>query len=56
MINRFAALHVNLRAEEGIDDANRRALVLDAIRQTESTPSLLGVSGHLLTAATKSAA
>ncbi|GAA2747746.1 class I SAM-dependent methyltransferase [Kitasatospora cinereorecta] len=36
--------------EEHLDDADRRAVVLDALRRTESVPSLLGVSGHLLTA------
>ncbi|GHI09621.1 SAM-dependent methyltransferase [Streptomyces cellostaticus] len=33
-----------------LDDPARRELVLRALRRTESVPSLLGVSGHLLTA------
>ncbi|WP_369260223.1 class I SAM-dependent methyltransferase [Streptomyces sp. R35] len=33
-----------------LDDPGRRESVLRAVRQTESEPSLLGVSGHLLTA------
>ncbi|MFI5530573.1 class I SAM-dependent methyltransferase [Kitasatospora sp. NPDC051853] len=33
-----------------LDDEERRAVVLEAVRRTESEPSLLGVSGHLLTA------
>ncbi|WP_220040125.1 hypothetical protein [Nonomuraea aridisoli] len=32
-----------------LDDPERRALLLDAQRSVESVPSLLGVSGHLLT-------
>ncbi|GAA3598285.1 hypothetical protein GCM10022419_097100 [Nonomuraea rosea] len=32
-----------------LDDPERRALLLDAQRSMESVPSLLGVSGHLLT-------
>ncbi|WP_369387600.1 class I SAM-dependent methyltransferase [Streptomyces sp. CG1] len=36
-----------------LDDPERRRLVLAAMRQTESVPSLLGVSGHLLTAGTR---
>ncbi len=35
---------------EWLDDPERRAAVLDALRRTESEPSLLGISGHLLTA------
>jgi SAM-dependent methyltransferase len=34
-----------------LDDADRRADVLRALRLTESAPSLLGVSAHVLTAA-----
>ncbi|TDD45869.1 class I SAM-dependent methyltransferase [Nonomuraea terrae] len=34
-----------------LDDPERRALLLDAQRSVESVPSLLGVSGHLLTVA-----
>jgi 2-polyprenyl-3-methyl-5-hydroxy-6-metoxy-1,4-benzoquinol methylase len=34
-----------------LDDPARRADVLDAMRATESVPSLLGVSSHVLTAA-----
>jgi SAM-dependent methyltransferase len=37
---------------EWLDDPDRRALLLDAVRRTESVPSLLGISGHLLTAGT----
>lgn len=37
---------------EWLDDPERRELVLDTVRRTESVPSLLGVSGHLLTAGT----
>ncbi|WP_055590944.1 class I SAM-dependent methyltransferase [Peterkaempfera griseoplana] len=37
---------------EWLDDPARRAMALDAVRRTESEPSLLGVSSHLLTAAT----
>ena len=33
-----------------MDDPHRRDVVLSAMRQTESVPSLLGISGHLLTA------
>lgn len=33
-----------------LDNPAQRAAVLDAMRLTESVPSLLGVSGHLLTA------
>lgn len=33
-----------------LDDPQRREVVLAALRSTESEPSLLGVSGHLLTA------
>ncbi|MFS1303894.1 class I SAM-dependent methyltransferase [Streptosporangium longisporum] len=36
-----------------LDDPERRALVLDAQRRLESVPSLLGVSGHMLTLARK---
>jgi len=36
---------------ETLADPTRSALLLDAMRRTESVPSLLGVSGHLLTAA-----
>ncbi|MFE5853032.1 class I SAM-dependent methyltransferase [Streptomyces sp. NPDC056500] len=36
-----------------LDDPERRELVLRAMRLTESVPSLLGVSGHLLTAGSK---
>ncbi|MGW1913757.1 class I SAM-dependent methyltransferase [Streptomyces sp. NPDC002076] len=33
-----------------LDDPERRVLVLAAMRRTESVPSLLGISGHVLTA------
>lgn len=36
--------------EEWLDDPERREAVLSATRRIESEPSLLGVSGHLLTA------
>ncbi|MQY37337.1 hypothetical protein SRB17_53410 [Streptomyces sp. RB17] len=36
-----------------LDDAERRPLVLAAMRQTESVPSLLGISGHVLTSGTR---
>ncbi|MER6124171.1 hypothetical protein ABT173_16255 [Streptomyces sp. NPDC001795] len=36
-----------------LDEPDRLELVLRALRQTESVPSLLGVSGHLLTAGRK---
>ncbi|SCK10051.1 bifunctional 2-polyprenyl-6-hydroxyphenol methylase/3-demethylubiquinol 3-O-methyltransferase UbiG [Streptomyces sp. WMMB 322] len=36
-----------------LDDPGRRELVLHAMRRTESVPSLLGVSGHVLTAGRK---
>ncbi|MFF5015500.1 hypothetical protein [Streptomyces sp. NPDC001165] len=36
-----------------LDDPARRDLVLRALRQTESEPSLLGISGHLLTAGSR---
>jgi hypothetical protein len=36
-------------------DAERRAVVLDAMRAVESEPSLLGASGHVLTAAVRQA-
>ncbi len=36
-----------------LDDPGDRELVLRALRRTESVPSLLGVSGHLLTAGGK---
>ncbi|MFD9128566.1 class I SAM-dependent methyltransferase [Kitasatospora sp. NPDC059571] len=36
--------------EEWLDDPERRGTVLAALRSAESEPSLLGVSGHLLTA------
>jgi SAM-dependent methyltransferase len=39
-----------LGIEERLDDPAQRALVLEALRRAESEPSLLGVSGHLLTA------
>ncbi|WP_067135142.1 class I SAM-dependent methyltransferase [Microtetraspora malaysiensis] len=32
-----------------LDDPERRSLMLDALRSMESVPSLLGVSGHILT-------
>ncbi|WP_445283152.1 class I SAM-dependent methyltransferase [Streptomyces sp. DSM 118148] len=38
---------------ERLDDPGDRELVLEALRRTESVPSLLGVSGHLLTAGRK---
>ncbi|MFE1883568.1 class I SAM-dependent methyltransferase [Streptomyces diastatochromogenes] len=38
-----------------LDDPARRDLVLRALRQTESQPSLLGISGHLLTAGSRAA-
>ncbi|GAA1143540.1 SAM-dependent methyltransferase [Kitasatospora gansuensis] len=37
-----------------LDDPERRATVLDVLRRTESEPSLLGASGHLLTAGRRS--
>ncbi|MFB4294381.1 class I SAM-dependent methyltransferase [Nonomuraea sp. ATR24] len=37
--------------DDWLDDPGRRALLLDAQRVMESEPSLLGVSGHLLTLA-----
>ncbi|NUW31773.1 hypothetical protein HTZ77_10080 [Nonomuraea sp. SMC257] len=37
--------------DDWLDDPRRRALPLDAQRSMESAPSLLGVSGHLLTLA-----
>ncbi|WP_030919249.1 class I SAM-dependent methyltransferase [Streptosporangium amethystogenes] len=36
-----------------LDDPDRRTLMLDAQRRLESVPSLLGISGHLLTLARK---
>ncbi|WP_035841256.1 class I SAM-dependent methyltransferase [Kitasatospora azatica] len=36
--------------DQRLDDPAERAVVLDALRAGESEPSLLGVSGHLLTA------
>jgi SAM-dependent methyltransferase len=36
-----------------LDDPDRRRLVLDAARRVEEEPSLLGVSGHLVTIAAK---
>ncbi|WP_329578511.1 class I SAM-dependent methyltransferase [Kitasatospora sp. NBC_01250] len=42
-----------LGIEERLDDPEQRALVLDALRRAESEPSLLGISGHLLTAGTR---
>ncbi|MGC5012858.1 class I SAM-dependent methyltransferase [Streptosporangium sp. DT93] len=36
-----------------LDDPERRAMVLDAQRRLESVPSLLGVSGHMITLARK---
>ncbi|WP_157253791.1 class I SAM-dependent methyltransferase [Nonomuraea typhae] len=39
--------------DDWLDDPVRRALMLDAQRSMESEPSLLGVSGHLLTVARK---
>ncbi len=36
-----------------LGDPQRRTPVLAAMRRTESVPSLLGVSGHLLTAGTR---
>ncbi|GAA1236248.1 hypothetical protein GCM10009665_28020 [Kitasatospora nipponensis] len=41
-----------LGVEERLDDPEQRALLLDVLRRAESEPSLLGVSGHLLTAGT----
>ncbi|MCX4745449.1 methyltransferase domain-containing protein [Kitasatospora sp. NBC_01287] len=38
-----------LGIEERLDDPAQRAVVLDALRRAESEPSLLGISGHLLT-------
>ncbi|MGW3195973.1 hypothetical protein ACWDBD_15580 [Streptomyces sp. NPDC001118] len=38
-----------------LDDPERRPLVLAAMRRTESVPSLLGISGHVLTAGTRPA-
>ncbi|MBB3726931.1 class I SAM-dependent methyltransferase [Nonomuraea dietziae] len=37
--------------DEWLDDPERRTLLLDAQRSMESVPSLLGMSGHLLTIA-----
>ncbi|MFI7702274.1 hypothetical protein [Nonomuraea sp. NPDC049480] len=37
--------------DDWLDDPERRALMLDAQRSMESVPSLLGVSGHMLTVA-----
>ncbi|MFI6792996.1 class I SAM-dependent methyltransferase [Nonomuraea sp. NPDC050383] len=37
--------------DDWLDDPERRTLLLDAQRSMESVPSLLGVSGHMLTAA-----
>jgi SAM-dependent methyltransferase len=37
--------------EGHLDDPGRRAMVLEALMATSSEPSLLGVSGHLLTVA-----
>ncbi|MEV0201221.1 class I SAM-dependent methyltransferase [Nonomuraea sp. NPDC050691] len=37
--------------DDWLDDPERRALLLDAQRSMESVPSLLGVSGHLVTLA-----
>ncbi|MEU4544883.1 class I SAM-dependent methyltransferase [Nonomuraea dietziae] len=37
--------------DDWLDDPERRTLLLDAQRSMESVPSLLGVSGHLLTIA-----
>ncbi|PYC80843.1 hypothetical protein C7C46_11900 [Streptomyces tateyamensis] len=42
-----------LGVEERLDDPEQRALVLAALRAAESEPSLLGVSGHLLTSGTR---
>ncbi len=39
--------------DDWLDDPERRALMLDAQRRLESVPSLLGVSGHVLTLARK---
>ena len=39
---------------ENLADPERRGPLLDAMRRTESVPSLLGVSGHLLTVGTSS--
>ena len=39
---------------ENLADPERRGPLLDAMRRTESVPSLLGVSGHLLTVAERS--
>lgn len=37
--------------DDWLDDPERRTLMLDALRSMESMPSLLGVSGHILTLA-----
>ncbi|WP_188192157.1 class I SAM-dependent methyltransferase [Nonomuraea sp. SYSU D8015] len=37
--------------DDWLDDPERRALLLDAQRSMESVPSLLGVSGHMITLA-----
>ncbi|MFC4121656.1 class I SAM-dependent methyltransferase [Nonomuraea zeae] len=37
--------------DDWLDDPARRALMMDALRSMESVPSLLGVSGHILTVA-----
>ncbi|MEV4569486.1 class I SAM-dependent methyltransferase [Nonomuraea sp. NPDC049419] len=37
--------------DDWLDDPERRTLMLDALRSMESVPSLLGVSGHILTVA-----
>lgn len=39
--------------EEWLDDPERREVVLAASRRIESEPTLLGISGHLLTAGTR---
>ncbi|MDT0344360.1 class I SAM-dependent methyltransferase [Streptomyces litchfieldiae] len=36
---------------ERLDDPEQRAVVLDALREVETEPALLGVSGHVLTTA-----
>lgn len=40
------------QVNEYLDDPERRRVVLEALRRTESEPALLGVSGHLLTTGT----
>ncbi|WP_207755861.1 methyltransferase domain-containing protein [Nonomuraea cypriaca] len=45
------AFHLYGDVNDWLDDPERRALMLDAQRSMECVPSLLGVSGHMLTIA-----